>query len=86
MYSINPRGTICYGIDVHKFFIVATIGTTDIHGVTTYNSNNFYTCNKDLLVFKDWLKNIIVKIFVRNLPVSTGFQYLIILKIMQILL
>lgn len=46
---------ICCGIDVHKSFIVATIGTTDVHGVTTYNTKNFYTYNKDLLAFKSWL-------------------------------
>lgn len=47
---------ICCGIDVHKSFIVSTIGITDAHGVTTYSTKNFYTYNKDLLAFKDWLK------------------------------
>lgn len=46
---------ICCGIDVHKSFIVATVGTTDIHGVTSYQTRNFYTYNKDLNSFKDWL-------------------------------
>lgn len=48
---------LCCGIDVHKSFIVATIGTTDNHGVTTYNSKKFYTYNKDLSVFKTWLQS-----------------------------
>ena len=46
---------ICCGVDVHKSFIVATIGITDKHGVTSYKSQNFYTHNKDINNFKDWL-------------------------------
>lgn len=46
---------ICSGVDVHKSFIVATIGTTDEHGVTTYQTKTFYTHNKDINAFKDWL-------------------------------
>ena len=46
---------ICCGVDVHKSFIVATIGTTDNHGVTLYQTKNFYTHNKDINSFKDWL-------------------------------
>jgi len=46
---------ICCGVDVHKRFIVATIGITDEHGVTTYKTQNFYTHNKDINSFKDWL-------------------------------
>lgn len=46
---------ICCGVDVHKKFIVASIGFTDIHGVTTYKTQNFYTHNKDINSFKDWL-------------------------------
>lgn len=46
---------ICCGVDVHKSFIVATIGTTDNHGVTTYKTRNFCTHNKDINSFKDWL-------------------------------
>ena len=48
---------ICCGVDVHKSFIVATIGITDIHGVTSYKTKNFYTHNKDINYFKDWLIN-----------------------------
>lgn len=47
--------SICCGVDVHKSFIVATIGSTDEHGVTTYKTQNFYTHNKDINSFKDWL-------------------------------
>lgn len=46
---------ICCGVDVHKRFIVATIGNTDKHGVTTYKTKNFYTHNKDINSFKEWL-------------------------------
>ncbi len=46
---------ICSGVDVHKRFIVATIGITDEHGVTTYKTKNFYTHNKDINSFKEWL-------------------------------
>lgn len=48
---------ICCGVDVHKSFIVATIGITDMHGVTSYKTKNFYTHNKDINCFKDWLIN-----------------------------
>ena len=47
--------SICCGVDVHKSFIVATIGTTNEHGVTTYKTQNFYTHNKDINSFKTWL-------------------------------
>ena len=46
---------ICCGVDVHKRFIVASIGTTDNHGITTYQTKNFYTHNKDINSFKRWL-------------------------------
>lgn len=46
---------ICCGVDVHKSFIVATIGITDKHGVTNYKTHNFYTHNKDINNFKDFL-------------------------------
>lgn len=32
---------ICCGIDVHKSFIVATIGATDVHGVTNYTTKKY---------------------------------------------
>lgn len=48
---------ICCGVDVHKSFIVATIGITDMHGVTSYKTKNFYTHNKDINCFKNWLIN-----------------------------
>lgn len=46
---------ICCGVDVHKSFIVASIGITNENGVTTYKTKNFYTHNKDINTFKDWL-------------------------------
>lgn len=48
---------ICCGVDVHKKFIVATIGITDKHGVTSYKTRNFYTHNKDINSFIDFLKS-----------------------------
>lgn len=47
--------SVCSGVDVHKRFIVATIGITNKHGVTTYKTKNFYTHNKDISEFKNWL-------------------------------
>ena len=46
---------ICCGVDVHKSFIVASIGITNENGITTYKTKNFYTHNKDINSFKDWL-------------------------------
>lgn len=46
---------ICYGIDVHKSFIVACIATTNQMGVTTYKSKCFSTFTRDLKLCKEWL-------------------------------
>lgn len=46
---------ICSGVDVYKRFIVASVGSTDSHGVTIYQTKNFYTHNKDIIFFKNWL-------------------------------
>lgn len=46
---------ICCGVDVHKSFIVATIGITNENGVTNYKTHNFYTHNKDINNFKSFL-------------------------------
>ena len=47
---------ICCGIDVHKKFVVATIGTTNSVGTTDYITRQFSTFTKDLLALGDWLK------------------------------
>lgn len=46
---------ICCGIDVHKKFIVATIASTNDKGITTYQTKEFSTFNKDLQNCKQFL-------------------------------
>ncbi len=46
---------ICGGIDVHKKFVVATIGTTNEAGVTEYQTKQFFTFTVDLLALREWL-------------------------------
>lgn len=38
---------ICCGIDVHKKFVVATVGTTNQSGVTEYQTQQFSTFTED---------------------------------------
>ncbi|WP_434511968.1 IS110 family transposase [Desulfitobacterium sp. AusDCA] len=47
---------ICCGIDVHKKFVVATIGTTNQAGTTEYKTKQFSTFTVDLLALREWLK------------------------------
>ena len=44
------------GIDVHKKFVVATIGSTNKSGVTEYQTRQFSTFTENLLQLLDWLK------------------------------
>lgn len=46
---------ICCGIDVHKKFVVATIGTTNQAGTTEYKTKQFYTFTEDLQKLREWL-------------------------------
>ena len=46
---------ICCGIDVHKKFVVATIGTTNHSGVTDYVTRQFSTFTSDLIKLRSWL-------------------------------
>lgn len=46
---------ICCGADIHKNSIVATIVTTDKHGISQYQQKTFSTINSDILRFHDWL-------------------------------
>jgi transposase len=46
---------ICCGIDVHKTFVVACIASTNIQGVTTYQSHRFSTYTKGLKELLQWL-------------------------------
>ncbi len=48
---------ICCGIDVHKKFVVATVGTTKKSGVTSYQTRRFSTFTEDLHHLLDWLKS-----------------------------
>jgi transposase len=47
---------ICCGIDVHKKFVVATIGITNKSGVTDYQTRQFSTFTESLHQLSDWLK------------------------------
>jgi len=64
--TINFRGDvfmlrivypICCGIDVHKKFVVATIGSTNKSGVTEYQTRQFSTFTENLHHLLDWLKS-----------------------------
>jgi transposase len=46
---------VCCGIDVHKKFVVATIGTTNAEGVTEYQTRTFTTFTHDLEALRSWL-------------------------------
>jgi transposase len=48
--------SICCGIDVHKKFVVATIGTTNKSGVTEYQTKQFSTFTESLHQLLEWLK------------------------------
>ena len=48
---------ICCGIDVHKKFVIATVGTTDKSGVTDYQTKQFSTFTEDLHNLLNWLKS-----------------------------
>jgi len=47
---------ICCGIDVHKKFVVATIGSTNKSGVTEYQTKQFSTFTEDLKNLLKWLQ------------------------------
>lgn len=47
--------SICCGIDVHKKFVVATIGSTNQLGTTEYKTKRFSTFTEDLISLRDWL-------------------------------
>jgi transposase len=46
---------VCCGIDVHKKFVVATIGKTNKAGVTDYETREFSTFTENLVQLRDWL-------------------------------
>ncbi|MEC9490500.1 MAG: IS110 family transposase [Halanaerobiales bacterium] len=48
---------ICCGIDVHKKFVVATVGITNKSGVTNYHTKRFLTFTENLNQLLEWLKS-----------------------------
>jgi len=46
---------VCCGIDVHKKFVVATIATTGINNITTYETRQFSTYTSELIKLREWL-------------------------------
>ncbi|PTX16477.1 Transposase [Halanaerobium congolense] len=48
---------ICCGIDVHKKFVVATVGITNKSGVTNYQTKRFLTFTENLNHLLEWLKS-----------------------------
>lgn len=48
---------ICCGIDVHKKFVVATVGITNKSGVTNYQTKRFLTFTENLNQLLEWLKS-----------------------------
>ena len=46
---------VCCGIDVHKKFVVATIGKTNNAGTTDYETREFSTFTETLIGLRDWL-------------------------------
>ena len=49
---------ICCGIDVHKKFVVASVGITNKFGVTEYQTRQFSTFTQDLHKLLSWLKSL----------------------------
>lgn len=46
---------ICCGMDVHRDFVIACIATTNVQGVTEYQSRRFSTYTEELRELKAWL-------------------------------
>lgn len=46
---------VCYGMDVHRDFVIACIATTNAQGVTEYRSRRFSTYSEELRELKSWL-------------------------------
>ena len=46
---------ICCGMDVHRDFVIACIVTTNVQGVTEYQSRRFSTYTEELRELKAWL-------------------------------
>lgn len=55
MSSMKLKYSICYGLDVHKNLIVATIVTTNNEGLSEYQQLSFSTTNSDIRKFYNWL-------------------------------
>jgi transposase len=71
---------ICCGIDVHKKFVVATVGITNKQGVTDYETRTFQTFTENLVQLKDWLtENKCVEVCME----STGKYWIPIFNILE---
>ena len=46
---------VCYGVDVHKSFFIATIISTTSDIQPNYSRKRFSTFNNDIVRFADWL-------------------------------
>lgn len=70
---------ICCGMDVHRDFVIACIATTNVQGVTEYQSRRFSTYTEELRELKAWLddnncKDVCFKLFS---PVSPRFPQIL---------
>ena len=71
---------ICCGIDVHKKFVVATVGITNKQGVTDYETRTFQTFTENLVQLRDWLaENNCVEVCME----STGKYWIPIFNILE---
>lgn len=71
---------ICYGMDIHKSFIVACIAATNSVVVIVYKSKRFSTFTGDLRRCADWLAVNNCKDVCTESTGNTGFLFTIFLK------
>jgi len=71
---------ICCGIDVHKKFVVATVGITNKQGVTDYETRTFQTFTENLVQLREWLAE---KNCVEVCMESTGKYWIPIFNILE---
>lgn len=53
MFKIFPKN--CCGLDVHKTWVYACIGSTNTNGLTEYKQARFSSCSKGLKELAEWL-------------------------------
>lgn len=80
-YCSAPNGRlkivypICWGMDVHRDFVIACIATTNAQGVTEYQSRRFSTCTEELRELKIWLADNNCKDVCMDQLVNIVFQW-----------